>query len=130
MSEHVGTAKAWGGRFAEPPDRRLEAYNASVSFEFDPATGLSNRFITPNGDGLNDFAVFTFSNPLGSEVVGRIFDLRGALVSSMSVDPSLSSRFNRVWDGKSNGVSAQPGIYIYRIEAEDKVYTGTVTVIR
>ena len=33
MSEHAGTAKAWGGRFAEPPDRRLEAYNASVSFD-------------------------------------------------------------------------------------------------
>jgi argininosuccinate lyase len=33
VSEHAGTAKAWGGRFAEPPDRRLEAYNASVSFD-------------------------------------------------------------------------------------------------
>jgi argininosuccinate lyase len=29
----VGTAKAWGGRFSEPPDRRLEAYNASVTFD-------------------------------------------------------------------------------------------------
>jgi argininosuccinate lyase len=28
-----GTAKAWGGRFAAPPDRRLEAYNASVGFD-------------------------------------------------------------------------------------------------
>ena len=25
--------KAWGGRFAEPPDRRLEAFNASVAFD-------------------------------------------------------------------------------------------------
>jgi argininosuccinate lyase len=33
VSEYAGTAKAWGGRFAEPPDRRLEAYNASVSFD-------------------------------------------------------------------------------------------------
>lgn len=33
MSDHSGTAKAWGGRFAETPDRRLEAFNASVEFD-------------------------------------------------------------------------------------------------
>src|SRR5262245_49600374 len=27
------TAKAWGGRFSQAPDRRLEAYNASVDFD-------------------------------------------------------------------------------------------------
>lgn len=33
MTEQAGSVKAWGGRFAEPPDRRLEAYNASVAFD-------------------------------------------------------------------------------------------------
>lgn len=33
MADQAGTAKAWGGRFAEAPDRRLEAYNASVAFD-------------------------------------------------------------------------------------------------
>ncbi|MFN8590839.1 MAG: argininosuccinate lyase [Thermomicrobiales bacterium] len=33
MSDQQGTVKAWGGRFAEPPDRRLEAFNASVAFD-------------------------------------------------------------------------------------------------
>ncbi|MCC2628980.1 MAG: argininosuccinate lyase [Thermomicrobiales bacterium] len=33
MTEQVGTAKAWGGRFAEAPDSRLEAFNASVTFD-------------------------------------------------------------------------------------------------
>ncbi|HEV2107590.1 MAG TPA: argininosuccinate lyase [Thermomicrobiales bacterium] len=28
-----GTVKAWGGRFAVPPDARLEAFNASVNFD-------------------------------------------------------------------------------------------------
>src|SRR5690606_4550790 len=28
-----GTEKAWGGRFADVPDARLEAYNASVGFD-------------------------------------------------------------------------------------------------
>ena len=33
MTEQVGTAKAWSGRFAQAPDRRLEAFNASVAFD-------------------------------------------------------------------------------------------------
>ena len=33
MTEQTGTAKAWGGRFAQAPDRRLEAFNASVAFD-------------------------------------------------------------------------------------------------
>ena len=33
VSNQPGTTKAWGGRFAEPPDRRLEAFNASVAFD-------------------------------------------------------------------------------------------------
>jgi argininosuccinate lyase len=33
VTEQAGTAKAWGGRFAQEPDRRLEAFNASVAFD-------------------------------------------------------------------------------------------------
>ena len=33
MNEQAGTAKAWGGRFAQAPDRRLETFNASVAFD-------------------------------------------------------------------------------------------------
>lgn len=33
MAEQSGTRKAWGGRFAENPDARLEAFNASVGFD-------------------------------------------------------------------------------------------------
>jgi argininosuccinate lyase len=33
VRDQPGTAKAWGGRFAETPDRRLEAFNASVAFD-------------------------------------------------------------------------------------------------
>ncbi|HVL25015.1 MAG TPA: argininosuccinate lyase, partial [Thermomicrobiales bacterium] len=33
MTERAGTPKAWGGRFAESPDARLEAFNASVGFD-------------------------------------------------------------------------------------------------
>jgi argininosuccinate lyase len=33
VTDQAGTAKAWGGRFTERPDRRLEAFNASVAFD-------------------------------------------------------------------------------------------------
>ena len=33
MTVDSGAAKAWGGRFAQEPDRRLEAFNASVAFD-------------------------------------------------------------------------------------------------
>jgi argininosuccinate lyase len=33
MAQQTGTPKAWGGRFAESPDARLEAFNASVGFD-------------------------------------------------------------------------------------------------
>ncbi len=33
VTEQAGAAKAWGGRFAQAPDRRLEAFNASVAFD-------------------------------------------------------------------------------------------------
>ena len=33
VTEQPGSTKAWGGRFAQAPDRRLEAFNASVAFD-------------------------------------------------------------------------------------------------
>lgn len=33
MAGEMGSQKAWGGRFAELPDARLEAFNASVGFD-------------------------------------------------------------------------------------------------
>jgi argininosuccinate lyase len=33
VTDGGGAAKAWSGRFSQPPDRRLEAFNASVDFD-------------------------------------------------------------------------------------------------
>ncbi|MGI8964217.1 MAG: lyase family protein, partial [Thermomicrobiales bacterium] len=33
MNDRVGSPKAWGGRFAMLPDKRVEALNASVKFD-------------------------------------------------------------------------------------------------
>lgn len=94
-------------------------------FKFDKS-GLSNRILTPNGDGRNDNVIFTFDSD-GTEVTGKIFDLKGAFVADLGPGPVTNSL---KWDGKSNGSVVPGGIYIYQLKSGDKVFNGTVVVIR
>ena len=89
--------------------------------------GLTNRLITPNGDGKNDTMVFVFDNPQHKDVKGKIYDLRGALVDTMKAGPIGNSL---LWDAKAGGQTVPGGVYIYQIEAGGAVYNGTVAVIR
>ena len=95
-------------------------------FSFDLST-LSNRIITPNGDGLNDAAIFRFDNPRDSAFSGRIFDLSGGAVANMTAGPVANSL---QWDGKANGRPVSGGVYVYQIQGEGKTFTGTLLVIQ
>lgn len=86
-------------------------------------SGVSNRFVTPNGDGKNDTITFVFNNPRDSSGSIKIYDLRGHLVSTIPVNPGDTQE---VW----NGAGAATGVYIYVIRVEDVLYSGTVVVIR
>lgn len=90
-------------------------------------SGLTNRAITPNGDGLNDTAVFIFDNPRDSAFSGKIFDLGGAFVANMVPGPTDNTL---QWDGKANGRPVSGGAYVYQIRAEEKTFNGTLLVIR
>ncbi len=105
---------------------QLRTSERSGSFSADRA-GLTNRLITPNGDGKNDTMVFIFDNPQEKSVKGTIYDMRGAKVAAMSPGPVGNSL---VWDARSGGQVVPGGVYIYQIEAQGKVYNGTVAVIR
>jgi gliding motility-associated-like protein len=105
---------------------QLRTTERSGGFAADRA-GLTNRLITPNGDGKNDTMVFIFDNPQGKEVKGKIYDLHGALVAVMGPGPIANAL---VWDAKSGGQVVPGGVYIYQIEAQGTVYNGTVAVIR
>ncbi len=105
---------------------QLRTTERTGGFSADRA-GLTNRLITPNGDGKNDTMVFIFDNPQGKPVKGRIFDMRGALVARMSAGPVANSL---AWDAKAGGQAVPGGVYIYQIEAAGTVYNGTVVVIR
>lgn len=102
-----------------------------AGFTFDSGSGLSNRMITPNGDRLNDFIVFTFGNPRDSAVTGTIYDIKGTRIAGMSTGPTVARPNGTLqWDGKANGRAVDTGLYVYVIEAEDKVYNGLVVVIK
>src|SRR5450631_2035376 len=104
--------------------------------------GPLSRVITPNGDASknNGTAIFCFDNPAGSGVSGNIFSSLGSAVADMGPEtpnpvssgcPSgtpgpLGSNGEYVsWDGRSNGTVVHSGIYVYRVTAEQKSYTGT-----
>ena len=119
----------------------VAAFAQGASFRF---FGPLSRIITPNGDLTknNGTAIFCFDNPSQSGVSGNIFTLLGSAVASMgpvtqnpagSACPAgvfANSGEYVTWDGRSNGVTVRSGIYVYRITAEEKNYTGTLIVVR
>jgi gliding motility-associated-like protein len=87
---------------------------------------------SPNGDGINDFAMLSTNQELLVKSLS-IFDRWGNLVSQQTDfsanDPSHG------WDGTFNGKDMGPGVYVWlaEIEVESgviKLYSGDVTLIR
>ncbi|OGR82343.1 MAG: hypothetical protein A2901_04665 [Elusimicrobia bacterium RIFCSPLOWO2_01_FULL_54_10] len=79
------------------------------------------KIITPNSDGVNDFAQFGISGDF--EI--SIFDIQGSRVRKLE---NLS-----VWDGRmDDGRSAHSGIYIYQVRSSqlEKTVSGTLGVAR
>ncbi|MDO8806741.1 MAG: hypothetical protein Q7R35_20205 [Elusimicrobiota bacterium] len=108
-------------------DYQVRAVYRDAGVHFD-ISGLTNRAITPNGDGLNDTAVFTFDNPRDSAFSGKIFDLGGAFIANMAPGPVLNNSLQ--WDGKAGGRAVSGGAYVYQIRSEDKMFNGTLLVVR
>lgn len=102
--------------------------------------GPLSRIVTPNGDHLNDVAVFCFDNPADSDVSGRIYTLLGTEVATLSsrLRPALGGcpttgvfdAQSVTWDGRSNGGAVHSGVYVYRITSELKVFSGTLIIVR
>jgi gliding motility-associated-like protein len=106
---------------------QLRIVERTGGFAFNQA-GVSNRFLTPNGDGKNDNVVFTFDNPRDSAVTGKIIDRQGrVIVSNLPAGPVTNSL---MWDGTAGGRTVPGGVYVYQIQAEGQTFTGTVVVIR
>ncbi|MBI2384864.1 MAG: hypothetical protein HYV14_02505 [Elusimicrobia bacterium] len=103
---------------------QLRSVERVAGFAFNLA-GLSNRFVTPNGDGKNDTAVFTFDNPRDAKVTGRILDLRGRVVVSELAPGPVQNTLE--W---KPGAALPGGIYIYQLEGEGQSFTGTIVILK
>lgn len=106
---------------------QLRVAERVTDFNFNPA-GLSNRMITPNGDGKNDAVEFKYDNPRASAVSGKVLDIKGSFVATMTQCPDVADCLR--WDAASGGRVVPGGVYIYQIEAEGRTFTGTVIVIK
>ena len=119
--------------FAVVGTTRLLAQNGAFQF-FGPLA----RVITPNGDGKNDVAFFCFDNFSDSGVSGKIYSLLGSEVAVTTQKTSSAGTACQTgtlpqmvkWDGTANGSRVRSGIYVYRIEAEGRVFAGTLLVVR
>jgi hypothetical protein len=86
--------------------------------EISPAT------FTPNGDGINDVTVFSFSVlkvNVAREVAVELFDLSGRSVRRLSETRNLANGLYRmVWDGRDTaGNSVPPGMYLARLSIDN-----------
>ena len=86
--------------------------------EVDPAT------FTPNGDGINDAAVFSFAVlkvNVARQVAVEFYDLAGRKVRRLSERRNMANGLYRlVWDGRdAGGTLVSPGLYLARIEVDD-----------
>lgn len=115
---------------------RLGGYQLRVSA---PAQAISlskaNVFpglFTPNGDGYNDRVYLILENPTNAGVTGEIFDLNGRFIATLlqpTQTPGIGTTLS--WGGKdSSGAVVPSGLYVYRIQGDGKIITGTVSVAR
>lgn len=107
-------------------------------FRFD---GPLSRVISPNGDAINDVAVFCFDNPSDSGVSAVVYTLLGTRVADLGprqasggnscpASTSLVPKRQHVdWDPRAAG-QVSSGVFVYRIQAEGQTYTGTLLVVR
>lgn len=97
---------------------------APAGFAF---SGVTNRLITPNGDGKNDAATFTYSNPQDASGEVRIYDPRGRLLRTIAIDPGVASVS---WDAKSDGQVVRSGVYVYVVLIEKRAFSGALVVVK
>ena len=88
---------------------------------------LSNRVLTPNGDGISDqlqidLDLFKMLDP--RPVIIGIYNLTGHRVALISDAATTAGHQTYQWDGRdSQGRTVAPGIYILRVTAEGDALT-------
>ncbi|OGR84198.1 MAG: hypothetical protein A2901_05845 [Elusimicrobia bacterium RIFCSPLOWO2_01_FULL_54_10] len=92
---------------------------ASLAAPQDQAIRPPQTVVTPNGDGINDLAVFGIT---GSFEI-KIFNIKGKTVRTLEN--------NNAWDGRNDdGDLVESGIYAYKVKASGVKVSGMIAVAR
>ena len=75
--------------------------------------------------GILEVAPLSLSS--NAAVTGRVYDGMGGFIADMRAGLVPNTL---VWDGRSNGRAISGGVYIYKIQGDGKIYTGTVVIAR
>lgn len=78
------------------------------------------KFVTPNGDGINDYLIF---NGLSGDFSIKIVDIKGNLIRQIDDKP--------YWDGKDKkGKDVSGGVYFYQLKLDKEIIKGTIIIAR
>lgn len=103
----------------------LMAVSSSAEFEL---IGVKPRVITAGrADGFNDRVIFSFVEP-DEKLTLRIFTLDGRKIEEINYGAAGTERL--VWNAGAAGAMVSPGVYIYQLEADGKVFSGSLVVAR
>lgn len=124
---------AWSNGFATPGYRNSQ-YLDSQSGE--KLLTISPKVISPDNDGVDDVASFSFNLPdEGYSATISLFNQNGMLVRTLISNKSVATSGTIYWDGTDNNASIVPiGIYIIYCSASNskgdkKQYKTTCTVV-
>ena len=107
-------------------------YELSILIRATSEVYVPNAF-SPNGDFINDFFFIYDNGSLENIQVMEIYDRWGEMVfQGNNLTPGDEENG---WDGQFNGQPMMPGVYIYRVEATNRIgetvnLSGDVTLVR
>ena len=79
---------------------------------------LGKGVLTPNGDGVNDLLLlsYTLQGISAGDVVVAIYDLTGRLVRRLVAESRGEGGYTDVWDGRNGeGAGVAPGLYLVQV---------------
>ncbi len=106
------------------------------SFTIEPVItcGIAPNPFTPNGDGINDSAIFYYPDLFSETVEITVFDKRRVKVWKSTANPQhiIGEAQGRLWNGMDNqGRQLNPGLYLYTVSSGGEVIcNGTIVLVR
>jgi len=88
---------------------------------------ISQRILTPNGDGINDQVAFHVTSPEEGSINTSVLNSRGRRIAGLI--PGTQGHFE--WDGKdSQGRIVESGVYLIQISQGSGLWNGVVAVAK